>query len=61
MTNTRSCVEIEAVMFERHSIPVIEPSDDAEASNFEDSDLPVLHQDVGWMLSYLDAEFRITW
>ena len=43
-------------MFERHSIRVIEPSDDAEASHFEDRDLPVLHPDGGWMLSYLNAD-----
>ena len=45
-------------MVERNSIRVIEPSDDAEASHFEDSDLPVLHQRGGWMLSYLDADGR---
>ena len=43
-------------MFERHSIRVIESSDDAGAFNFEDSQLPVLHQDGGWMLSYLNAD-----
>ena len=54
-----SCEESESVMFERDSIRVIEPSDDAGAFNFKDSDLPILHQDVGWMLSYLDAEGHI--
>ncbi|HEV7791564.1 MAG TPA: hypothetical protein VGP05_21335 [Pseudonocardia sp.] len=46
-------------MFERDSIRVIEPSDDAEAVNFEDSDLPILHWDGGWMLSYLNGDGNI--
>lgn len=43
-------------MFERDSIRVIEPADDAEAVSFEDSDLPILHRDGGWTLSYLDVD-----
>ena len=43
-------------MFERYSIRVIESSDDAEEFNFEHSNLPVLHRDGGWMLSYVNAE-----
>jgi hypothetical protein len=45
-------------MFEQNSIRVLEASDDAEALNFQDSDLPILHQDGGWTLSYLDADGR---
>jgi hypothetical protein len=42
-------------MYEWNSIRVIEPSDDAETVNFEDSDLPILHRSSGWMLRYLGA------
>ena len=43
-------------MFEQKSIRVVEPSDDDGAVNFEESDLPILHHDSGWMLRYLDAD-----
>jgi hypothetical protein len=42
-------------MFERDSIRVLEPADDVETAEFEDSDLPILHRSGGWMLRYLDA------
>jgi hypothetical protein len=46
-------------VFERDSIRVIEPSDDADTLNFEDSDLPILHRHGGWVLSYLDTDGQI--
>lgn len=46
-------------MFERESIRVVESSDDPDVVNFEESDLPVLHRNSGWMLSYLGADGEV--
>ena len=46
-------------MFERDSIRVVEPSDDSETVDFEESDLPILYREGGWMLRYRDADGHV--
>jgi hypothetical protein len=39
-------------MFQRDSILIVEPSDDADKVDFEGNGLPVLRRDGGWILRY---------